>query len=92
MSDNHDHPKHEQGQDHDHDDHEHGAPATVTAEEAGSQALSEALKSSFAIIKIVMVLLVVVFLGSGIFTVSSQEVAVILRFGKPIGEGAERLL
>ena len=92
MSDNHDHPDHEQGHEHDHGTSEPGAPAPVTAEDAGSQALSEALKSSFAIIKIVMVILVIVFLCSGIFTVSSQEVAVILRFGKPIGGGAGRLL
>jgi regulator of protease activity HflC (stomatin/prohibitin superfamily) len=92
MSDNHNHPEHEQGHDHNHDASEHDAPAPVTVEDAGSQALSEALKSSFAIIKIVMVILVVVFLCSGIFTVSSQDVAVILRFGKPIGDGAGRLL
>jgi len=92
MSDNHDHPEHEQGHEHNHGASEPGAPAPVTAEDAGSQALSEALKSSFAIIKIVMVILVIVFLCSGIFTVSSQEVAVILRFGKPIGGGAGRLL
>jgi membrane protease subunit HflK len=92
MSDNHDHPKPEQGHEHDQDDHDRGAPAPMTAEDAGSQALSEALKSSFAIIKIVMVILVVVFLCSGIFTVSSQDVAVILRFGKPIGGGPGQLL
>lgn len=58
----------------------------------GSQALAEALKSSFGIVKVVMVLLVIVFLGSGFFTVGPQERAVVLRFGKPVGEGQEALL
>ena len=49
-------------------------PAAV--EDAGSQALSEALSSSFAVVKLVMVGLIAVFLGSGIFTVPSQERAI----------------
>ena len=101
MSDKHDH-------DHDHDhDHTHGdiklpskekpAPAPEpmadrAIEDAGTQALSEALRSSFAIVKVLMVVLVLAFLGSGIFTVSSQERAMILRFGKPVGTGADQLL
>lgn len=58
----------------------------------GSQALADALRSSFFIVKIVMVLLVVVFLGSGFFTVGPQERAIVLRFGKTVGEGEEALL
>ena len=41
MSDNHDHPEHEQGHEHDHGASEPDTPAPVTAEDAGSQALSE---------------------------------------------------
>lgn len=63
-----------------------------TPVDAGSQALSEALRSSFAIVKFVMVLLVLVFLGSGFFTVGPQERAMILRFGKPVGTGEQALL
>jgi membrane protease subunit HflK len=63
-----------------------------TPVDAGSQALSEALRSSFTIVKIVMVILVVVFLGSGFFKVNPQEQAIILRFGKPVGEGPRALL
>ena len=63
-----------------------------TPVDAGSQALSEALRSSFAIVKIVMVVLVVVFLASGFFKVNPQEQAIILRFGKPVGEGSRALL
>jgi membrane protease subunit HflK len=84
--------------DHDHSHHEHEhhhppEPATlVSADDAGSQALAEALRSSFAVVKIVMVLMVVAFFCSGFFTVGPQEKAVILRFGKPVGEGQKALL
>jgi membrane protease subunit HflK len=67
-------------------------PPPETPIDAGSQALSEALRSSFAIVKAVMVLLVIVFLGSGFFTVGPQEQAVIIRLGKPVGEGQKALL
>ena len=75
--------------DHDHHDHDHDAPETP---DAGSQALSEALRSSFAIVKIMMLLMVLAFFSSGFFTVGPQEKAVILRFGKPVGEGQKALL
>ncbi|MDB6064859.1 MAG: Band 7 protein [Pedosphaera sp.] len=99
MSDDHDHSEH----DHDHD-HGHRHAVTVPpppptppsepemSEDADSQALSEALKSSFGIIKVVMAVLVVVFLGSGFFKVGPQEKAVILHFGQPVGEGNKALL
>src|SRR5689334_1298568 len=61
-------------------------------DDASSQALSDALKSSFAIIKVLMVGMVVVFLASGFFTVGPQERAVVLRFGKPVGVGEKALL
>jgi len=60
--------------------------------DAGSQALAEALRSSFAIVKVVMVLLVLLFLASGFFTVGPQERAIILRFGTAQGEGEKALL
>ena len=73
-----------------------GPPTTAgrpeVTEDAGFQALSDALGSSFVIVKFIMVILVVVFLGSGFFTVSSQERAVVLRFGKPVGVGEAQLL
>ena len=76
---------------HDHT-HEHPAPAPVTPDDAGSQALAEALRSSFAIVKVMMVLMVMAFFSSGFFTVGPQEKAVILRFGRPVGEGEKVLL
>jgi len=60
--------------------------------DASSQALSEALRSSFTIIKVVMVVLLFLFLGSGFFTVGPQERAIILRLGKPVGDGESALL
>jgi modulator of FtsH protease HflK len=77
--------------------HSHGGPPEPalppeTPVDAGSQALAEALRSSFAIVKIVMVLLVLLFLASGFFTVGPQERAILLRFGRPMGEGEKALL
>jgi len=72
------------------------APAPVepilTAEDAGAQALAEALGSSFKIVKFLMVGLVVLFVVSGIYTVAPNQLAVKLNFGKPAGTGAEQLL
>jgi modulator of FtsH protease HflK len=67
-------------------------PPPLPDEDAGSQALAEALRSSFFIVKIIMVVLVLAFLGSGIFTVGPQQRAIVLRLGKPVGEGAHALL
>ena len=78
---------------HDHDHTPaHPAPAPVTPDDTGSQALAEALHSSFAIVKVVMVLMVLAFFSSGFFTVGPQEKAVILRFGRPVGDGEKILL
>src|SRR5438105_14941759 len=67
-------------------------PGSQIPVDSGSQALSEALRSSFAIVKVLMVVLLVVFLASGFFKVNPQEQAIILRFGKPVGEGPNALL
>jgi modulator of FtsH protease HflK len=80
----------------DHDHPQSGPPEPAlppeTPVDAGSQALAEALRSSFSIVKVVMVLLVGVFLASGLFTVGPGQRAIILRFGKPQGEGEKALL
>ena len=67
-------------------------PAASETGDASSQALSEALSSSFVIVKFAMVALVIIILASGVFTVGPQEKAIILRFGKPVGEGQKMLL
>jgi modulator of FtsH protease HflK len=69
----------------------HSQPPTPPVD-TGSQALAEALHSSFGIVKFVMGALFVVFLLSGFFTVEPQEKAIKLRFGKPQGEGERALL
>ncbi|MGZ8938512.1 MAG: protease modulator HflK [Limisphaerales bacterium] len=69
-----------------------GQPNPAVVEEVGSRALTDALRSSFVIVKILMVGLVILFFFSGIFTVPSQERAIILRFGKPVGSTEEQLL
>ncbi len=68
------------------------SPSPEVIEEAGSRALAEALRSSFVIVKILMVALVVLFFFSGIFTVPSQEKAIILRFGRPVGDTPDEQL
>jgi membrane protease subunit HflK len=83
MSDEHEHHEHA---------HEHPAPPPVTPDDTGSQALAEALRSSFVIVQFVMWALVILFFCSGFFTVGPQEKAMILRFGKPVGEGPKVLL
>jgi modulator of FtsH protease HflK len=72
--------------------HDEAPPAAERPVDAGSQALSEALRSSFAIIRVVMIVLIVVFFASGFFTVGPSQRAIILRFGKPLGEGESALL
>jgi modulator of FtsH protease HflK len=78
--------------DHEHHDDPPQAPVPLMPDDAGSRALSDALRSSFLIVKVVMVLLVVLFFASGFFTVGPQERAVKLRFGNPVGEGQSALL
>ncbi len=60
--------------------------------DAAGKALSEALRISFIILKIIMIVLVIVFLASGFRTVGSDEQALVLRFGKIRGVGEKRLL
>jgi membrane protease subunit HflK len=94
MKHHHDHPHphdHGSGQGPVEPPHPSAAPEPGLTLDAGSQALEEALRSSFVIVKIAMALMVVVFLGSGFFTVGPQEKAVILRFGKPVGAGPDAL-
>ncbi len=59
---------------------------------AAGKSLSEALRISFIILKVIMVVLVVFFLASGFRTVGSGEQGLVLRFGKIQGVGEERLL
>jgi len=50
--------------------------------DAAGKSLSDALRISFVILKLIMIVLVVAFLASGFRTVDSGEKALVLRFGK----------
>lgn len=58
--------------------------------DAGSKSLANALHISFTVLKFIMIVLVVLFLCSGIFTVAPDERAMILRFGRIIGDTTEK--
>jgi len=60
--------------------------------DAAGRSLSEALSISFAILKIIIIVLIIVFLASGFRTVGPDEQALVLRFGKIRGVGEQRLL
>ena len=59
---------------------------------AADKSLSEALRISFIILKVIIIVLVVAFLASGFKTVGSDEQALVLRFGKIRGVGENRIL
>ena len=60
--------------------------------DAAGKSLSEALRISFIILKVIMIVLVIGFLVSGFETVGSNEQALVLRFGEIRGVGEKRLL
>ena len=78
--------------------HSHGPgdapvpPPEAPMEDSSTQALSDALKSSFLVVRVVMAGLIVLFFASGIFTVGPQEVAIKLLFGASTGKGEAALL
>ena len=56
--------------------------ATEAVDDARTRALTEALQSSFKVVRVIMVILAVAFLGSGITKVDNNKQALHLRFGK----------
>jgi len=60
--------------------------------DAAGKSLFEALRISFVVLKMIMIVLVVVFLASGLETVGPDEQALVLRFGRIRGVGEKRLL
>ena len=65
--------------------------ATEDLDVAG-RSLSEALRISFIILKVIMAVLILAFLASGFKTVGSDEQALVLRFGKIRGVSENRVL
>ena len=60
--------------------------------DVAGKSLFEALRISFIVLKIIMIVLVAAFLASGFETIDSDEQALVLRFGKIRGAAEERLL
>jgi modulator of FtsH protease HflK len=59
--------------------------------DAGAEALTDALSTSFRLLRIAMAFVVAFYLFSGVFVVRQDEKAVVLRFGRVDGLGAERV-
>lgn len=68
-----------------------GAPNVYDQEalDPGNQALTEALRICFALLKLVMFGVILLFAYSGLFKVEQNERAVVLRFGKVKGVGVK---
>jgi modulator of FtsH protease HflK len=84
--------EHEHGHPHHHHDEGKLPELPLNEFDPGSKSLAEALQISFVVLKVIMVLLVVVFIGSGFFTVDTSEKAIVLRLGKVRGMGEAAVL
>jgi membrane protease subunit HflK len=60
--------------------------------DAAGKSLTDALRVSFVILKLIMAVLVLLFFVSGVFRIQPNEQALVLRLGKIRGVGQERLL
>ena len=69
-----------------------GSSERVEELDAAGKSLSDALRLSFFILKIVMAILIVAFLASGFKTIGSDEVGLLLRFGQFVPVGEERVI
>ena len=67
----------------------HPLPVPEEPLDPANQSLSDALRMSFKVLKLVMFILVIAFLFSGVMIVDQREVAVISRFGRLTGEPRE---
>jgi membrane protease subunit HflK len=68
------------------------AVAEKDALDVAGRSLAEALRISFAVLKVIMAVLVAIFLASGFFSVGPDEQALVLRFGKIRGIAEQRVL
>lgn len=68
-------------------------PPAVAEEEmdAATASLAKALRFSFLLLKLVMLVLIVVYAVSGFYHVRQDEVALELRFGRVVGVGEDRI-
>ena len=63
-------------------------PAT---RDPGNEALADALRVSFRLLRVVMVILLALYVVSGIFIVKQDEKAIVLVFGKVAGAAGGRV-
>jgi regulator of protease activity HflC (stomatin/prohibitin superfamily) len=74
-----------------------GAPTVAAApqpvpEDIGTHALGEAVKVAFIIMVVVLIALAVFYVGKSTFTVQTNEVAIKLRFGRPVKVGGSYVI
>ena len=62
--------------------HDHDAELFTAELDPANKSLSDALKISFIVLKGIMVILIIIFFLSGVFTVAPDECAIVLRLGK----------
>ena len=60
--------------------------------DAASRSLSDALKISFFLLKLIMIALAVFVIQSGFQTIGPDEAGIVLRFGKIRGQGEQKIL
>lgn len=72
---------------HTHEGPEPGGPGDSGALDAANQSLADALRKSFWVLKVLMGVLVVLYVLSGWFSVKTNEVGIVTRFGKVAGGG-----
>ena len=69
----------------------HAGPPAEELDPA-NQSLAEALRKSFWVLKALMMVLVILYVFSGAFTVESDEVGFKMRYGRVVGDGAAAVL
>lgn len=74
---------HDDDCDHGHHHHDH-EPFEPT--DPAQKSLADAMRVSFGILKVIMVLMLIAYLATGVFTVEPQEKVVRLQFGKIVGD------
>ncbi len=62
-------------------------PAFHEELDPANQSLADALRKSFGVLKLLMIVLVILYFFSGWFSVKPDEVGVVLRFGRILGTG-----
>ena len=76
---------------HDHHHHHDDVHLPITdGLDPASRSLDDALRVSFRVLQIVMVVLLLLYVVSGLFSVPSQKVAVRLRFGNIVGQSPQQ--